>query len=506
MLTLTEAFNDSVLYAYFILRIKTEEFHLKGNAGHDIFIASHRLQASLQCGHDSAPWVAPIIAAAVNIQSRTSSTCPQHGSDYRRTICTSRKGDAPRPLIPSDRITTAICHSVATCLPTLDIIAAVEGRLGSTEAAALERDSSFWLLMAACFLGDDHIISEAIEHLQIRMGAADDDTLHPYLSKECLHSSLNIAAGAGNTKTVHSLLDHGLNINAVSPNGQTSLMAAVSAGHITVVQTLLETDHALQRTGKLFEEALAIAAAKSDVALRWALLRIFLHHADKPVPQRARDLVFTAACRHGDVALAEFLVAKGPIDVFAVLPEAAVVGSQPFKVAIDEGHVDIVRWIIAHEHEFVSATAEQRAKVYDSAYIRAISKNQLDIFLELLPLRRQGDNQHNLFYSACRVDGALEACEVHLRDVDLHSMIETHRQVLKVGDLGLYYAMNRLRTRNMEVLLERGCRLSEDKVPRRWYNATDPTAFPTVMNLLARYGIIGPRWHECMRTKEKYMR
>ena len=55
MLTLTEAFNDSVLYAYFVLRIKTEESHLSGNTGHDIFIASHRLQASLRCGHDSAP-------------------------------------------------------------------------------------------------------------------------------------------------------------------------------------------------------------------------------------------------------------------------------------------------------------------------------------------------------------------------------------------------------------------------------------------------------------------
>ena len=83
---------------------------------------------------------------------------------------------------------------------------------------------------------------------------------------------LVVAASAGQTDTVLSLLAQGASVNATSADGRTALIAAVQGGRIEVVQALISAGANLNAATRGRGTALEVAEAKGEAQIAALLL------------------------------------------------------------------------------------------------------------------------------------------------------------------------------------------------------------------------------------------
>ena len=193
----------------------------------------------------------------------------------------------------------------------------------------MESDSSeylqcpprFWLFAAACYIGDAELLYSALVDLRTDFDSIDGSgTPQAYnlqfgpvgkgerplqLWKEALPPCLSIAARGGHAQTVQHLLEYGFDINAVSPQDVTPLLAAVESRRWEVLKILLDPSRECQRNGKQYDEAMVDAARICDSALRWKILMLLTDNDSRKMSQKGRDDVFYLASELNDLHLAK---------------------------------------------------------------------------------------------------------------------------------------------------------------------------------------------------------
>jgi ankyrin repeat protein len=153
------------------------------------------------------------------------------------------------------------------------------------------------------------------------------------------------AAASGNLETVKLLLVHGADINgAESYAGQTALMWAVSRGHESIVQTLLEAGADIKARSTAGSTALLFAARKGNVEEARLLLDRGAD-ANEALPDGSTALLLAAASGHEDMGI--FLLEHG------ANPNAAdqKIGMTPLHALLWrrlDSHTRLAKALLAH--------------------------------------------------------------------------------------------------------------------------------------------------------------
>lgn len=131
--------------------------------------------------------------------------------------------------------------------------------------------------------------------------------------------------------TVSSLLQRGMDVNTVSPQGETLLMLAAREGNPGVVKALLAARPRLDRKNPLGESALMLAAIFGHTQIVTLLL-----DSGAPVNQSGWTPLIYAAARN-QIEVARLLVTRG-----ADVDASSDSGTTALMMAAREGHLRMV--------------------------------------------------------------------------------------------------------------------------------------------------------------------
>ncbi len=153
-------------------------------------------------------------------------------------------------------------------------------------------------------------------------------------------TALMIAAGSGSVDAVRQLVLRGADVNAADPRrGQTALMWAAAEGHADVVAALIEIGANVKAVSKNGFSPLVFAVTKNDVA---SLKAILAAGADpnQPLASGSLPLIVAMAYRHTDATLA---LLEGGANVH-VRDRS---GNSPLHIAAQQGDVRVVKELLA---------------------------------------------------------------------------------------------------------------------------------------------------------------
>lgn len=268
------------------------------------------------------------------------------------------------------------------------------------------------------------------------------------------------------------LLEAGVDPNAVGPDTVTPLSAAVSAGHLEVVEMLL-----------------AAGAAPNQIGKRWGLLSMSQPEYKSLVAQYAlptTPLVLAAA--FGRLEIAQCLIEMG-----AVPDRADEAGVTPLKSAIREGHRDIVELLQSagvNEADDLEVSVDDllgAAKRGDVALAQAVLEAGIDPnSMERSPGRRRRDKTVLILAAE---QGHLEMVKLLVAsgaDVDL-----SDRPGKRFGKTPLMYAADYGHSEVVKFLLSSGATVdAQDKRGQTalFYAVVSDTANPESVEALLKNG------------------
>lgn len=131
--------------------------------------------------------------------------------------------------------------------------------------------------------------------------------------------------------TVEALLRKGLDVDTVSPQGESLLMLAVREGKPEVVRTILAHRPRVNARNGLGESALMLAAIRG----RMELVQLLLENGSAVEHPGWTPLIYAAAGNQTDIA--RLLIDRG-----ANVNTAAANGTTPLMMAAREGHLPLV--------------------------------------------------------------------------------------------------------------------------------------------------------------------
>jgi uncharacterized protein len=138
-------------------------------------------------------------------------------------------------------------------------------------------------------------------------------------------------------KTITELFRRGMDVDTVSPKGETLLMLAVREGKPSVVKTILAARPRLHARNPLGESALMLATILGHAEIAKLLL-----DAGAPVNQPGWTPLIYAAARNR-VDIGRMLIAKG-----ADINAAAENGTTALMMAAREGHLPMLLMLLEH--------------------------------------------------------------------------------------------------------------------------------------------------------------
>lgn len=179
-------------------------------------------------------------------------------------------------------------------------------------------------------------------------------------------SLLERAVQAGNAQQVRTLLDQGVDVDAVNTKGSTALMWAVQYEHASIAKMLLEKGANPNAENKAGYIALGKAAAKGYTAIVNLLLGYGanINQAD----ENGRTALMNAAAQgHADIV--QMFIDKG-----VNVSQANKDGGTSLMEAAARGHVDTVRILLEH-----GADVNQADKDGWTALMQAVAQGRADI-------------------------------------------------------------------------------------------------------------------------------
>ena len=205
-------------------------------------------------------------------------------------------------------------------------------------------DTRYGLLaQMACIVGDQ----ECVE-LLIKRGM-DPNALRSYYG-----TALQAASRVGNIEIVNCLLKSGADVNILSGVHGTALRAAVIRGHEDLVRMLIARGADVNLDYK--DECQSILHLAHDSRNQAIFETLLNAGADVSTDLQVQEHILIVACKHGDTALVELLLACGVDPSISGRKghhdKMQWDGATPLHAACANGHLSVVRLLLDHGADF----------------------------------------------------------------------------------------------------------------------------------------------------------
>ena len=329
--------------------------------------------------------------------------------------------DDPAPYdVLDDQFSTLVCGAVVTCYagrPYHQPKFSLQGYAFDLDARVFWEPLEYWLYVVACFVGDLGQYHKALEVLRNVAGHSKTDLKE---LDRMIFSCLRVAASAGHELIVSHILSLGPDNSEV----ELSLLHAADSSHLRILQLLL---------------------------------RHYEKHDPFSTLSTIKGTLLDRACQLNNLDVVEFVLSTGSVAMYNPSP---LVTRSPLTMAINNGHEHCVRLLLRNRRQSAEAP-----DLHKSDFLRwgaeAIERaNNLDMFKEIVP---HPSRKWALLIGA-GIDGGVKAAFTTKRHFDLDALLEDgpyNFSEPKIGAEALHRAIAHVRAQNVEILLEKGVRLTK---------------------------------------------
>lgn len=344
---------------------------------------------------------------------------------------------------------------------------------------------SFLILISACYSGDIDSVQQVLSDEQaLRENCLSENTSFHGLVSSCLR----VVSQQNHVHIMQYLLDAGYDVNHIGIGWSTAIQTAAREGSRQIIDLLLRPESGLNRSDHQYRLALQAAADHHDPAKRLEIF-IQLYQAAEDLNQRRREALLYRACCNGDMALARWLIADGPADIYCTwggVPRMTY--SMLYRLAT-EGRIELLQWLLQIQPPRISENSQHR-RILGAAMSSAANMNHLDTFLEIGKFFLHRPTR--LCTQAAAIEDGLSQLCARFPSLDIPSSLSkevtpTNHREATVGSAALSNAISKGRSSNVKFLLERGVRTSfKERIDRDYYEK-NRTAFSDIQIMLVNY-------------------
>lgn len=348
-----------------------------------------------------------------------------------------------------------------------------------------------WLFIASCSVGNLTFVRDAFQYA--RQCCDDEDHNGKNHWEEFFFKCLHVAVKQRQTSVIQFLLENGSDVNQAVPQPcESVLVAAAWRSQITVLRILCEPRFKLHKQGVMYEEGIRCAAEHEDPVERLEMVKYLCMHASNLNQPSIRSEVFWIACDLDDIALAQWCLDKGPVDIFG--PTCPYYPKRPpLSKAVQRGCLPIVQLIVRHRGSFVPCSELDKERAYYNAFRKLASRNSslttLALLKAIIPIVEHWSPQQKIIKAAC-VEGGIEIIADMFGPFDFAgSSGPYHRQPeVSLGSYLCQRAAQLIKPRNLKYMLQQGVRSGIEIFVSEYQYNSKRNEYEQIEELLKSYG------------------
>lgn len=339
---------------------------------------------------------------------------------------------------------------------------------------------SFLIVLAACYSGDVVFLRQALNDERV---FRENAGYHDLVS-----SCLSMIAQRGYLRVTQYLLGSGFDVNHTGIGNRCAVVTAAREGNQQVLKLLLRPEYGLKRTGDRYMSALEAAADHHESTTRLENVKT-LYVAAEELPQpRTRENLLFRACRSDDMALARWLVADGPVDMYSRMGTVHFKSQSTLHWLAQQGKFEWVQWFLQVQPPRIFEN-DRHKYVMGSALNFAASWNHRETFFEIA---RFFEHDHRkLVLRSAAVENGFKRLIALLPSLDLQVILSQEAiqsYYPNVGYAALCTAISKGRSSNVQMLLERGVRTVIRVLVHRHQYERYRTSFSAMKTMLIKHG------------------
>ena len=340
---------------------------------------------------------------------------------------------------------------------------------------------SFLILLAACYSGDIIFLQQALNDERI---FRENTGYHDLVS-----SCLRVVSQQGHLRVMQYLLDAGFDVNHIGIDRTSAIAIAAEGSNQHLLELLLRPEYGLKRSGDQYKFALHAAADHHNTTTRLENVKtLYLAAEELPQPRTRENLLFRA-CRSDDMALARWLLADGPVDMYSAVGTVPLKTQSMLHWLAQQGKSEWLQRFLQVQPPRILENDRHR-RILAAALNAAAYGNHLEIFLEISKFFEH-DLRRLCLLSAVVEDG-LPRLVTRLPSLDLQSILsqevtQSYLHEATVGSAALWKAISQGRSSNIQMLLERGVRTSGRVLLHRSHYEKHRTSFSAIQTMLINH-------------------
>jgi hypothetical protein len=340
---------------------------------------------------------------------------------------------------------------------------------------------SFLILLAACYSGDIIFLQQALNDERI---FRENTGYHSLVS-----SCLRVVSQQGHLRVMQYLLDAGFDVNHIGIDRTSAIAIAAEGSNQHLLELLLRPEYGLKRSGDQYKFALHAAADHHDTTTRLENVKtLYLAAEELPQPRTRENLLFRA-CRSDDMALARWLLADGPVDMYSAVGTVPLKTQSMLHWLAQQGKSEWLQRFLQIQPPRILENSRHR-RILAAALNAAAYGNHLEIFLEIAKFFEH-DLRRLCLLSAVVEDG-LTRLVTRLPSLDLQSILsqevtQSYLHEANVGSAALWKAISQGRNSNVQMLLERGVRTSGRVLLCQSHYEKHRTSFSAIRTMLINH-------------------
>jgi hypothetical protein len=340
---------------------------------------------------------------------------------------------------------------------------------------------SFLILLTACYSGDIIFLQQALNDERI---FRENTGYHTLVS-----SCLRVVSQQGHLRVMQYLLDAGFDVNHIGIDHISAIVTAAEEGNQHLLELLLRPEYGLKRSGDQYKFALYAAADHHDTTTRLENVKTLYLAAEELAQPRTRENLLFRACRHDDMALARWLLADGPVDMYSAVGTVPLKSQSMLHWLAQQGKSEWLQWFLQVQPPRILENDRHR-RILAAALGTAAYRNHLEAFLEVAKFFEH--NLKKLCLLSATVEDGLPRLVARLPSLDLQSTLsqqvtESRLHEANVGSAALWKAISQGRGSNVQMLLERGVRTSCRVLLDRSHYENHRISFSAIQTMLINH-------------------